>query len=712
MNAPQTPNRPPLSGTFFNPRAMAFIGATADRKKIRGMLFHFATLTGYSGKLFPIHPREDQIDGHKVYRSILDVPDPVDLAIICIPAPQVPASVEECARAGVGNVIIISSGFAEEGSETAEALQDQLREIAERTGIRISGPNAEGFYNAVDNVSATFSPVIEALPEDTMPDAAPDRRIGVISQSGGMGFAMFTRGRALGLSFSHVVSTGNEMDLTTADYLDCMVRDPATKIIMILCEGLRDGPGFMRAAAAAREAGKPVVMVKLGRSSAGARAAASHTASLSGEHSAYRAVFRRYGIIEAQEMDEAVAIAAAFAVCPLPRGRRVGVVTASGGGGTTGADVFSDYGLTVPELSDAVQARILPKIPPHASALNPVDITAQGASTGPVLLHCAEVLDECDEIDMVQLVISAARETSVSLVPEAIRRIVDRARTPLLIYCYTLPSNLARRVAAENGSVLMDDIRHCAAGLRALADYAQVLASPISDAVAATPKMHRRDTDVIPTEYRCRKILSDYGLGGEDDRLVTTAEEAASAAAEIGGPVVLKISSPGILHKTDAGGVRLGLTGEEAVRAAFDDIIRNAQAFDPNAQIEGVLVQPMAPKGIEIVVGMVNDPTFGPIMMLGAGGTGVELFGDVIHYPAPFSPARAEALLQQLKSAPLFNGFRGSAPVDLAKISGLISRLSQAAIAGSDWIAEMEFNPIILHPDGSFTVADAVLIPL
>ena len=175
---------------------------------------------------------------------------------------------------------------------------------------------------------------------------------------------------------------------------------------------------------------------------------------------------------------------------------------------------------------------------------------------------------------------------------------------------------------------------------------------------------------------------------------------------------MLKISSPDILHKTDAGGVRLGLTGDAAVSAAFDDIIRNAQAFDPKAEIEGVLVQPMAPKGIEIVVGMINDPTFGPIMMLGAGGTGVELFGDVIHYPAPFSPARAEALLQQLKSAPLFNGFRGSAAIDLAQISGLISRLSQAAIAGSDWIAEMEFNPIILHPDGSFTVADGVLIPL
>ncbi|MDF1856438.1 acetate--CoA ligase family protein [Pseudooceanicola sp.] len=706
-----TAHKPPLPDDFFRPSSMAFVGATPDLDTIRGRLFHFTIKNGYTGALYPIHPTHKEIHGAKCYASILDVKAPVDLAVIAIPAKLVPDVVDQCAEAEVKNVMIISSGFAEEGG-AATALQDRILATAEKAGMRIVGPNSEGFFNAVTPVSATFSPVVESLDKDEMAHARPDRRVGVVSQSGGMGFAIFTRGRNLGISFSHVISTGNEADLTAADYMDVMVRDPDTDVIVVLCESIRDGDGFCRAAAAARAAGKPVIVCKLGRSAAGARAAASHTASLTGEHSAYRAVFRKYGLIEAAEMDEAVALAAVFATCAPPRGRRVGIVTASGGGGTTTADIFADFDLTVPELSAPLQAEIEKLIPPHASALNPVDTTAQGASTGPVSMQIAEMLEQSDEVDLILGIVSAARETSVSLLPDKLRGIQDRGKVPILVWTYTLASKLAKVTAAEGGTVLMTDLRQCGLALAKLAEYGAFLASPTDDDATSGPALTRPDTTAgALTEMQSKAWLAGYDIGGEGDVLAGSGDAAAAAADAIGYPVVLKIQSPDILHKTEVGGVRVGLKDAETVRAAYGEIVSNAAQKAPKAKVDGVLVQKMAPKGVELVIGMVNDATFGPIMMIGAGGVAVELYGDVLHYPAPFGPAKAEELLRSLKSAPLFDGFRGAAPIDLKPAAALISRISQAAMAGRDYVAEMEFNPVILHADGSgISVADAVVI--
>jgi len=705
-----TVQQPPLTERFFWPESMAFVGATSDLTKLRGRLFAFTRTTGYTGKLYPISSREPEIGGYPCHARITDVKAPIDLAVVAVPAKYVPDAVEDCAAAGAKTVMIISSGFAEEGGAATE-LQARILDTARRTGIRIAGPNSEGFWNGVGNVCATFSPVIETLPHDDMPHAAPHRRIGIVSQSGGMGFAIFTRGRNLGLTFSHVVSTGNEADLSAADYMGAMVGDPDTQVIVMLCETIRDGAGFCRAAKAAAEAGKPVIVCKLGRSDAGARAAASHTAALTGTHSAYRAVFRKYGILEATDTDEAVAIAAAVATCPLPRGRRVGIVTASGGGGTAAADIFSDFGLSVPELSPTLQARIETLVPPHASALNPVDTTAQGQSTGPVSAEICEMMEASGEVDMLVAIVSAAREKSVSLEPGRIKAILERGALPMLAWTYTLASKHAKHTAAQGGSVLSTDARHVGLGLSKLADYADHLRAPADDAGDPGPVLTRPPGAKVLREYEARRWLSGYGLGGAGDVLADTPDAAIAAAEGMGYPVVLKIQSPDILHKTEVGGVRVNLPDAAAVRAAFGDIVSNTAVHAPAARVDGVLVQKMAPRGVELVVGVVNDATFGPIVMLGAGGVSVELFGDVVHYPAPFGPARAEALLRGLKSAPLFDGFRGAAPIDLAPAAALISLISHAAAAGRDIIAEMEFNPVILHSDGSgISVADAVVI--
>src|ERR1700709_1967319 len=317
--------------SFFWPESIAVLGASPDLHRIRGRLLHQLRENRFPRRILPINPSYQEIDGLTCYPSIgATGSDAIDLALVAIPAAGVAAAVAECARAGVKNTLIISSGFAEEGGAAGD-MQAELLAVTQRTGIRACGPNCEGFYNALGRVATTFSPTVETKEDDSR-TLVSTKRIGVIAQSGGIGFALFNRGKAAGLGFSYVISTGNEVDLTMADFLDYMVEDPHTHAVMLFCEAVRDGRGFVAALEKARRLGKPVIAIKVGRSDAGTRAAASHTASLSGAYSAYHAVFDRYGVIEVDDADEAVAIAGLVLTCPLPRGRRAGIITVSGGG--------------------------------------------------------------------------------------------------------------------------------------------------------------------------------------------------------------------------------------------------------------------------------------------------------------------------------------------------------------------------------------------
>ncbi len=503
-----------LSNSFFWPKSIAFVGASPDHDTIRGKLLMFAVKNGFQGQLYPVTRTHKEVDGHKAYPTVSAIGAPVDLAVITIPAKFVVDAVEDCARAGVPNAMIIASGFAEEGGAAA-GLQQKLAEIGRRTGMRIAGPNCEGFYNALGNVAATFSPVVDDLKGAQVFEAAPDRRVGVVSQSGGLGFALLTRGRAAGLSFSYVISSGNEVDLSTAHYLEYMVDDPQTQIVMLLCEAIRDGERFKRAAQRASELGKPIVVIKIGNSDAGARAAASHTASLTGSQIAYHAVFQRYGVIEAANLDEAVAITAVLATCPLPRGRRVGIVTASGGGGAIASDTFAAAGLAVPELSEKVKASIRPLIPPHASPLNPIDITAQGGRTGPVMMKCMEILHACDDVDMVAVVISTAREHHVSVIADNIRAVVGKG-TPVTFWTYTLPSLIGRKTIAAGGATLFQDVRLCAVAFRKLVDYAEHRANSAQEGSRGCQAAGLgADLPRALSEHRVKVLLAPYGLSAD-----------------------------------------------------------------------------------------------------------------------------------------------------------------------------------------------------
>lgn len=694
--------------SFFWPESIAVLGASSDLHRIRGRLFRQLRDNGFPGRILPINPSYQELDGLRCYPSISAVEGCIDLALVAIPATGVAAAVEECARAGAKNVLIISSGFAEEGGAAGD-MQAELLAVTQRTGIRACGPNCEGYYNALGRIATTFSPTVETKDLDDR-TLVSEKRVGVIAQSGGIGFALFNRGKASGLGFSYVLSTGNEADLTMADFLDYMVEDPHTHAVMLFCEAVRNGPGFVAALEKARSRGKPVIAIKIGRSDAGTRASASHTASLSGSYSAYKAIFERYGVIEAEDADEAVAIAGIVLTCPLPKGRRVGIITVSGGGGAWMADTLSAHGLLVPNLSAASQAALRPLMPSYGASGNPVDVTAQGSNTGPAMMTVMEHLARSDEIDMMVLVTSLASETRVSLDAGRVRAVAESCGKPMTVWSYTLPSEFGRTAAAGCGLFVHSGLRNVGVSMAKLAAYAEALQRSLPESFKpVSGRLYPGLPSVVP-EYLAKQVLAAW-LPDTQEKLVTSAEQAADAAERLGFPVVLKVQSPQLPHKTEAGGVKLNLADRIAVTDAYTVMLTDVGRCAPAASIDGVLVQRMAPKGHELVIGMVDDPTFGPIMMLGFGGTTVELFGDVVHAPAPVDEVEAERMILSLKSARLLMGFRGARPIDLAPVAALVAALSRAAVTLCDQVREFELNPVILHADGSgLTVADALLM--
>src|SRR3981081_3077446 len=394
--------------SFFAPKSIALIGASRDHEKIPGRLLAMLRKNDYPGQLHPINPNYGDIDGLKCYKSIAEVGAPIDRAIILIPARAVLGALEQCAAACVKNAVISSAVFAEEGGDSA-AMQDAIVALAKNTGMRISGPNAEGFYSQAQRVAATFSPTVDVKP-GTAQLIATKRRIGIVAQSGGIGFWIYHRVKALGGALSYIISAGNESDLGAGEFFEYMVQDASTDVILLFIEGIRDVDKFLVAARRAAEIGKPVIVTKVGRSGAGERAAASHTPSMAGWSAAYDAVFAKYGFVISNDLDEAVTIAAVLTTNPMPKGDRVGVVTVSGGAGIWGADTVSMQGLQVPELSAPTPAAIMQMLPPYGAPPNPTKVTAQGVPSGG-LQRSIDLLDVSDEVDAILVMLSLSSET-------------------------------------------------------------------------------------------------------------------------------------------------------------------------------------------------------------------------------------------------------------------------------------------------------------
>lgn len=705
---PRSATNHPLD-TFFSPKSIAIIGASRESHKIPGLLLAFLRKNEFPGAIYPVNPNYGDINGLTCYPNVAAIGQPIDLAIVIIPAKFVTGALEECAAVGVKNAIIISSGFAEEGGE-ASGMQDEIARIARRTGMRISGPNAEGFYNEPAKIAATFSPTVDVRP-DVPRLIASRRRIGIVAQSGGIGFAIYNRARALGVALSCVISTGNEADLGAGEFLDYMVRDPNTDVILLFIEGIRDTDMFLAAARRAVEIGKPIIVTKVGRSGAGERAAASHTASMAGWSAAYDAVFAKYGFIVSNDLDEAVAIAAVLTTSPLPRGDRVAVVTVSGGAGIWGADTVALNGMNVPELSESVQQAIRGMIPSYGSPRNPVDITAQAVHSGG-LQKTMELLEKSSEVDTVLVIISMASETRMPFKTEELKPLIDRQAKPFVFWSYTLPSNFARTGLAQSGVVILSNLTHIGAALQALGKHATFkAASPAVTAKVVDLSKHIGARTL--SEYDSKALLRAAGIAVPEEILVTDRGALEAAVTKTGFPLVMKVQSADIPHKSEVGGVRTGIGSLDEALSAYDAILAGAKQHRPHAMIQGVLVGPMAGKGVEMIVGTMTDATFGPMIMAGLGGVTTELFKDVVYRPAPVSESEAAAMLNELKASALLKGFRGAPRADVAMLTRLMAKLSQVAAANTARIAEIEINPVLVHPAGEgLTIVDALVVPV
>ncbi len=479
-----------------------------------------------------------------------------------------------------------------------------------------------------------------------------------------------------------------------------MVQDASTDVILLFIEGIRDVDKFLAAARRAAELTKPVIVTKVGRSDAGERAAASHTASMAGWSAAYDAIFAKYGFIISNDLDEAVTIAAVLTTNPLPKGDRVGVLTVSGGAGIWGADTVSMQGLQVPELSAPIQQEISKLLPSYGSTRNPIDVTAQGVHSGG-LQKSIDLLDVSDEVDAILVVLSLSSDTRMPFKPAELKPVIDAQRKPIVFYSYTLPSDFARRELAASGAVV-----------RKMVERARFkLAPPMDEAAARLRDISAHLKSATLSEADSKALLREAGIALPEEVLVTEKSELDAAIARVGFPLVTKVQSRDIPHKSEVGGVRVNIATKGEVFLAYQALLESARRHRPDAEIQGVLVSPMAKKGVEIIIGTMSDATFGPMIMVGFGGITTELFRDVIYRPAPVSAVEAVSMLAELKAAPLLNGFRGAAKADIAALSQLISQVSVLAAQNSAQISEIEINPVLVHPEGQgVTVVDALVV--
>jgi acetate---CoA ligase (ADP-forming) len=702
---------------LLSPDSIAVIGASGDTETLRGRLTHALVGHGYPGRIYPVTRSQNEVLGLRAYPSVADLPEAADLAVIVVPAAVVPRTLDECGARGIRAAVVISSGFAEESGEAALVRDRELRSIAERHGILVCGPNSEGLVNPLHRVVATFSPVFHDPRRSLSPATPHGRPIAVSCQSGALTFAFLNRGRDRQLRFTYQVSSGNQTILEAHDYIDWTLDHGGADIFLVYLEAIRRPNPFRAVADKAASAGNPLIVAKVGRSDAGRRAAASHTGSLAHAGVVDDAIFRHHGIIRGEDLDHMLDVAAAFAFCPLPAGNRVAVITGSGGSAVWMADILSAHGLELPVLEDDIQRRLLALLPSYASAKNPVDGTAQAIhEVGYARL--VEIVRESQRIDTILLIGSLANDATAITRAEELAALSGPRDKPILLSTYTSASPPAMAAFAAAGIPCYTSMPSCARAIRALVDYARFQERRHRPAPAATSPAIREGTaralaaaGATLTETEAKALLARYGIPHPTEALVTSVDDAVAAAARIGGKVALKVQSPDIVHKTEAGAVALGIEGEPAVREAYARVLANAAAARPAAAIRGVLVQKMAAPGREIILGVSRDPDFGPMLMVGLGGIHVEVLRDVAFTPVPIGVDEAQALLGELKSAALLDGVRGAPPADRAALAEVIAALSRFAADHAEAIAEIDLNPVIVHPQGQgLTVVDALIV--
>jgi acetyltransferase len=691
---------------IFAPQSVAVVGASPNPSRLGHQVLRNILTNGYQGHVYPIHPSAESILDRPAYPDVRSVPDPIELAVIVVPVQHVLEVVDECGQKGVQGLIVITAGFKEVGGKGKE-LERQLLDKVRHYGMRMVGPNCLGVIDTISKLNASFAAL--------MPETG---EIAFMSQSGALCTAILDWSKASGIGFSRFVSLGNKADVDEVSLLQAWNEDPHSRVILAYLEGISDGPGFVEAA---RQVSRntPVVAIKSGATAAGTKAASSHTGSLTGSESAYEAAFQQSGILRARSMEELFDFALAFAYQPPMQGNRVAIVTNAGGPGIIATDAIERSGhLEMAEFHSTTISRLQKELPPTANVFNPVDVIGDARSDRyEVALNA--VLDD-DNVDAALVLLTPQADTGPD---EVARVIIETAQR----YDKPIATSFMGAVSLETSLDMLNKNRipnyafpeRAISALNAMAWHRGWRQHPEDEyavydvnkeRVRALFEEVRESGRVELGEIEAREVIEAYGMRLPQSRLARSPEQAVQIASEIGYPVVMKISSPDILHKSDIGGVKVGLSDAVAVRDNFELIEYRARKYSANARIWGMLIQEMVPKGREMLVGVSRDPQFGPLVAVGMGGIYVEVLKDVAFRLAPISKQEVSEQIRSIRTFPLLRGVRGDLPADIAAIEDVVLRISQL-VSDFPEIVEMDINPLVVHNQGEGAIVlDARII--
>jgi len=685
---------------FFNPKSVAVVGAARQEGKVGHEILVSLIRDGFEGNVFPVNPKAEEIEGLRCYPDLVSIGEVPDLVIIVVPPKVVPAVMRECAQLGVKAVIIITAGFKEVGKEGRE-LEQEVARIAKQAGTRIVGPNCLGLMVPSNRLNASFGGKLPAV-----------GGVGYVSQSGALMTAILDMAKAKRIGFSKLVSIGNKADVDEVDIIAAMGHDEQTRVVAGYVETIADGDRFVRQAERISLT-KPVLLIKSGGTDAGAKAASSHTGSLAGSETAYEVIFDRAGIIRCDSVKTQFDYAQAFVDQPLPAGPRVAVITNAGGPGIMAADAIERKGLTFAKLSDETVRKLSEALPAAANIHNPIDVLGDALSDRYELALAAALADP--NVDSVLVVLTPQAVTDcVGTAKATLQACKDGHGKPILA-CFLGGDIISEAVSLlrSGGVPQYDSPEGAVTTLKVMNDYVKWRSRP-KRVVKLFPVNRRKVEQIIGrylrrgareiSEMESKDILEAYGFVTPKGMIATSAEQASGIAEQLGYPVVMKIWSPDIIHKSDVGGVKVGLNSPQQVMDAFDLMMYRIPKKAPDAEILGVLVQQMCTGGMEVILGMNRDPNFGPLLMFGMGGITVEVLKDVAFYLAPITAVEARDMLVRTKTYQLLQGVRGQEGVDIDAIAEGIQRLSQLVTAFPE-IQEMDVNPFMVGPEGTTPIA-------
>ncbi len=694
---------------LFNPRAIAIIGATQDTRRAGGQPLYSLTHLGYAGKVFAVNPRYAEIEGRPCFASVDALPERCDLAVIAVPATEVPGAIEACGRNGITHAVILSAGFREIG-ERGAPLEAQLLAALKNSGVRAVGPNCIGMMNLRTRMFAGFGAAFRKQDWRGGP-------VAMISQSGGFAYSIMTFCEEAGIGFDHMVSTGNESSLTTLDFIEHFLEDERTHLIAVYMEGINDGRRLRALGQRALEIGKPIAVWKVGNTRAGSRAAVSHTANLTEDYDWYRDAFREGGFVEIREIYDLIDAVRVFRSSKRPRGNRVAIVTTSGGAGVLLTDVCEQANLVLPPMSEATLAALKPVLPDFASTANPIDVTAAIAQKEPEFRTATQAVLDDPNVDMLFLRSYPGRDAPVWA--QNFAAAAQASDKPILVSLTgTARESAAWLPAMDAAGVPWFEaptrLVYGAAMLNGFARKCERLHAEGTPIRVVARQTLQLTATAAPDEWQSKACLDAYGIATPKRMFVAAENADALTSCDLQFPVVLKVVSPDLPHKTEVAGVQLGIENIIQLKQSLSEMRQRILLRQPDVCIRGWLIEEMVRgvqggQGIELIIGALNNPSFGPLVMVGMGGVYAELFKDVVRRYAPFDVKAARELVLSLKCARMLQGYRGTAVYDIDALAQTVSRVSWMIVDHADRLAEIEINPLIAGITGAVAV-DAVLL--